>query len=65
MGPNKTDKFLHYKGIHKKKKRQPIEWDKIVSNDATDKGLISRIYNNLYNPTAKKPINQWKNGQKT
>ena len=25
-------------------KRQLTEWEKIVSNDATDKGLISRIY---------------------
>uniref|UniRef100_A0A8D0UFU7 Uncharacterized protein n=1 Tax=Sus scrofa TaxID=9823 RepID=A0A8D0UFU7_PIG len=25
-------------------KRQPTEWEKIVSNDATDKGLISKIY---------------------
>ena len=24
-------------------KRQPTEWDKIVSKDATDKGLISKI----------------------
>jgi len=29
------------------KERQPMEWEKIVSNDATDKtnkGLISKIY---------------------
>ena len=37
MGPNQTHKFLHSKGNHKKKKRQPTEWDKIVSNNATDK----------------------------
>ena len=46
MGPNQTDKLLHSKGNHKKKKtpkRQPIEWEKIVSNDANDKGLISKI----------------------
>ena len=67
MGPNQTNKLLHSKGNHKKNpKRQLTEWEKTVSNDATDKGLISRIYiNNLDNPTAKKPINQWKNGQKT
>ena len=25
-------------------KRQPSEWDKIISNEATDKGLISKTY---------------------
>jgi len=27
-----------------KTKRQPTVWEKIVSNDATHKGLISKIY---------------------
>ena len=27
----------------KKKKRQPIHWEKIFANDATNKGLISKI----------------------
>ena len=26
------------------KKRQSAKWEKIVSNDATDKGLIDKIY---------------------
>ena len=34
----------------KKTKRQLTEWEKIVSNDATDKGLISRIYKQLIQP---------------
>ena len=53
------------KETQKKTKRQLTEWEKIVSNDALDKGLISKYISNLYNSTAKKPINQWKNGQKT
>ena len=61
----KLKRFCTAKETQKKTKRQLSEWEKIVSNDATDKGFISRIYNNLYNSTAKKPINQWKNGQKT
>ena len=66
MGLNQTDMLLHSKGNHKKKKkRQPTEWEKTVSNDATDKGLISKITNNLYNSTAKNPTTQLKNGQKT
>jgi len=30
------------------------EWEKIVSNDATDKGLISRIYEQFIQPNSKK-----------
>ena len=48
MGPHQTEKLLHSKGNHKKTpKRQLTEWEKIVSNDATDKGLISKIYKQL------------------
>ena len=28
-------------------KRQPSEWEKIFVNEATDKGLISKIYEQL------------------
>ena len=30
-----------------KVKRQPSEWEKIISNETTDKGLISKIYKQL------------------
>ena len=53
MGPNQTDKFCTAKEIIKKTKRQLTEWEKTVSNDANDKGLISTIYKQL-NSTAKK-----------
>ena len=53
MGTNQTYKILHSKGNHKKKtnpKRQPTEWEKIVANDATDKGLIFKIYKQFIQP---------------
>ncbi len=53
MRPNQTYKLLHSKGNQKKMKRQPMEWEKIVANNATNKGLISKI-NNSYNSIAKK-----------
>ena len=46
MGPNQTYKLLHSKGNHKTI-RQPTEWEKIFAREATDKGLISKIYKQL------------------
>jgi len=43
MGSNQTDNYSAAKEAIKKKKRQLTEWEKIVSNDTTDKGLISKI----------------------
>ena len=39
--------FCTAKETKKKPKRPLTEWEKIVSNNATDKGLISRIYKQL------------------
>ena len=30
-----------------KTKRQPTEWEKILANDISDKGLVSKIYKEL------------------
>ena len=43
MGSNQTYKFCTAEETIKKMKRQPMEWEKIVSNDAMNKGLISKI----------------------
>ena len=50
----KLTSFCTPKESKMKTKRQLIEWEKLVSNDATDKGLISRIHKQLIQPNSKK-----------
>ena len=40
----KLKSFCTAKETINKMKRRPTEWDKIFTNEAVDKGLVSKIY---------------------
>ena len=35
-------------------KWEPTVWENLFANDTSDKEIISKIYNNLHNPTPEK-----------
>ena len=37
-----------------KMKRQPLEWEKIIANETTDKGFISKLYKQLIQLNARR-----------
>ena len=58
----KLKSFCTEKETISKVKRQPSEWEKIIANEATDKGLISKIYKQLIQLNTRKinnPIKKW------
>ena len=50
----KVKSFCTAKETISKVKRQPSEWEKIIANEITDKGLISKIYKQLIQLKARK-----------
>ena len=58
----KLKSFCTAKETISKVKRQPSDWEKIIGNEATDKGLISNIYKHLLQLNSRKindSIKKW------
>ena len=58
----KLKSFCTAKETISKVKRQPSEWEKIIANETTDNGLISKIQEQLIQLNAKRtnnPIKKW------
>ena len=58
----KLKSFCKAKETTNKTKRQPSGWEEIFANESTDKGLISKIYQQLMQLNIKKtnhPIQKW------
>ena len=58
----KLKSFCIAKETINKVKRQPPEWEKIIANETTDKGLISKMYKQLIQLNARKintSIKKW------
>ena len=58
----KLKSFCTAKETISKAKRQPSDWEKIIANEAMDRGLISKIYKQLLQLNSRKindPIKKW------
>ena len=58
----KLKSFCTAKETISKVRRQPSDWEKIIANKATDKGLISKIFKQLLQLNSRKindPIKKW------
>ena len=58
----KIKSFCTAKETISRTKRQPTEWEKILANDTSDKGLVSTIYKELVKLNTQKtnnPVKKW------
>ena len=60
----KLSSFYTAKETYQQNERQLTEWEKIFANHIFDKGLISKIYEELIQLNSRKPKNLVKNRQK-
>ena len=60
----KLNSFCTTKETLSKVNRQPSQWEKIITNEATDTELISKIYKQLLRLNSRKIATQAKNGPK-
>ena len=60
----KLKSFCPEKETVNKMERQPSEWEKIIANETTDKGLISKIYKQLIQLSTRKTNNPIKKVRK-
>ena len=60
----KFKNFYTAKETTSKVKRQPSEWERLIANETTDKGLISKIYKQLIQLNVRKTT-QSKSEKKT
>ena len=60
----KPKSFFIAKETISKIKKQTLEWEKIIANETTDKGLISKMYTQLRQLNIRQTNSPIKNGQK-
>ena len=60
----KLKSFYTEKETINKMERQPSEWEKLIANETTDKGLISKINKQLMQINTRKTNNQIKKYEK-
>ena len=60
----KLKSFCTAKETISRMKRKPSEWEKIIANETTDKGLTSKIHKQLIQLNTRKTNNQFKKWEK-
>ena len=65
MGPHQIKKLCMAKENGIKMEREATVWENIFADDTSDKGLISKIYEELTRLHSKKQATQLKNGKST